>query len=204
MKKNILIIFLISFSALANECIEGDCSNGKGTLLTSTGDKYVGEWSDTTFQGGMFISADGKSYSIGCTEGDCNDGYGTYFWHNETSYVGEWKEGIQHGEGKLTYEVCGYYEGEWKDGKKEGHGIEFDCGGGVYEGEFINNDYNGKGAFYFSCCCGDTSETNYKGHQYCNHYDGEFKDGKFHGHGKFTIMGTETTEGEWLDGILKK
>ncbi len=35
-------------------------------------------------------------------------------------------------------------------------------------------------------------------------YFGNFKDGKFHGYGKFTIMGTETTEGEWLDGILKK
>ena len=210
-----------------DECIEGDCRNGKGTLLTSSGDKYIGEWRDNTFKGGTFISVKGKSYPIGCTEGNCNDGYGTYFWHNGDNYIGEWKEGKSHGQGKLVYGnghiyigewsnnkkhgqgkhtkgPCYYYEGEWKEGNHHGQGIEFKCGEGVYVGEFKNNVYSGYGKFFLSCCCGDNSETTYEGHQYCNHYDGEFKDGKFHGRGKFTIMGTETIEGEWFEGVLKK
>ena len=37
--------------ALADECIEGNCVNGKGTLLFSTGHKYTGEFENGEFVG---------------------------------------------------------------------------------------------------------------------------------------------------------
>ena len=33
------------------ECIEGDCTNGQGTMTTDDGTKYVGEWKDGKMHG---------------------------------------------------------------------------------------------------------------------------------------------------------
>ena len=50
MKKALItVIMLICFSPLdsfGDECVEGDCVNGKGTLVFSTGHKYTGEFKD--------------------------------------------------------------------------------------------------------------------------------------------------------------
>lgn len=40
------ILLLLSFSCSINEhdCIEGNCSNGKGTFINSKSEKYIGEF----------------------------------------------------------------------------------------------------------------------------------------------------------------
>ena len=44
----------------SEECIEGDCENGKGTKTFSNGDKYVGEWVKSVPVGGWYYWATNK------------------------------------------------------------------------------------------------------------------------------------------------
>ena len=37
-------VTLLPIAALADQCIEGDCVNGKGNQVYSTGHKYIGEF----------------------------------------------------------------------------------------------------------------------------------------------------------------
>jgi len=73
-------------------CMEGNCTNGTGTMIWPNGDQYVGEWKNS------------KTHGVG-----------TLTWSNGTKYVGEWKYGKQHGQGKLTT-ANRFYEGKWKNG----------------------------------------------------------------------------------------
>ena len=61
----IIILMLIYFSPLesfGDECVEGDCINGKGTMVFSTGHKYTGEFKDGNRHGKgvMLMPQDGK------------------------------------------------------------------------------------------------------------------------------------------------
>lgn len=64
--KNILLIIMtlvalaINRPALADECLEGDCSNGRGKGFTDEGKIYTGEWrhGQPHGQGRLFIAKD--------------------------------------------------------------------------------------------------------------------------------------------------
>ena len=65
MKAYMIIVLFISFwgapVALADKCIEGDCVNGYGTLVTSTGQKFTGHFKDGMRHGrGVFILPGGR------------------------------------------------------------------------------------------------------------------------------------------------
>ena len=56
-----LLILGSSFLLSEEECIQGDCVNGYGTYIFSSGDKYVGEWKNSKYHGqGTFTYADGR------------------------------------------------------------------------------------------------------------------------------------------------
>jgi len=60
------ILLLVQFSFnLSAECIKGDCVNGQGTYIYSTGAKYVGGWKNTNIHGqGTFTSSDGNQWKL--------------------------------------------------------------------------------------------------------------------------------------------
>ena len=69
----ILIVMLstqFSLNLYAEECIKGNCVNGKGTFTWANGDQYVGEWKYRK-----------------------RHGQGTYTYANGAEYIGEFKDG---------------------------------------------------------------------------------------------------------------
>ena len=92
----IVVISLLSFSNAYAECIEGNCTNGKGIMAWPNGDVYIGEWKD------------GKTHGVG-----------TLTWSYGAKYVGEWKDGKTHGLGKMTWYNGKFWEGTWKNGSQD-------------------------------------------------------------------------------------
>lgn len=86
--------------ARQDECISGDCWNGKGVYISSEGSRYKGEWRDGQYHG-----------------------HGVYFFPNGAKYEGEWKEGKYEGEGVFTKPNGARFKTNWRDGKP--HGIGF-------------------------------------------------------------------------------
>ena len=73
--------------------IENEEPNGQGTLIYSSGIKYVGEWKD-----GRII-------------------YTSTTFFDGRKYVGEYN-GVPNGQGTMIFENGHKYEGEWKNGEK--------------------------------------------------------------------------------------
>ncbi|GAB4499744.1 MAG: hypothetical protein OHK0019_37260 [Saprospiraceae bacterium] len=76
-------------------CIQGDCSNGKGTYIYKEGSaKYVGEFKD-----------------------DVPHGYGICTYANGDRYRGEWQEGAFGGRGTLFLRDGTVVDGYWRVGE---------------------------------------------------------------------------------------
>ncbi len=98
-------------------------------------------------------------------------------------YEGEFKDGLFHGEGKLTWPNGDVYEGEFENGRKHGHGKETFANGDIHEGEYANGMAEGKGHINYT---------------HGGEYTGEFKGGMFHGEGKYIAYGGTIYSGEFL------
>ena len=86
-----LLIMLLCSIGKTEDCIEGNCIDGKGKKVWQNGRVYIGD-----FKNGL---RDG----IGMGE------------INGNKYEGEWKDDKIHGQGKFTLADGDSYEGEWKD-----------------------------------------------------------------------------------------
>tara|TARA_B110000902_G_C13763391_1_gene381454 strand:- start:81 stop:476 length:396 start_codon:yes stop_codon:yes gene_type:complete len=128
MKKLLLILLCLPllFSCGDDNCVSGDCENGQGTMIFSSGNKYVGEYKDGYYNGqGTLTWADGDKY-VGEWKDGKRNGIGTNYWielseyHNMpagSQYEGQWLNDIKHGYGKGTYANGTVKEGLWKEGE---------------------------------------------------------------------------------------
>ena len=60
-----MIVSVICFAQIGcgGKCIKGDCEDGQGTRIYSTGSRYTGEWKDSLPDGkGTMIYANGERY----------------------------------------------------------------------------------------------------------------------------------------------
>ena len=97
-----------------------------GTFTFANGDKYVGEFRDSRF-----------------------NGRGTYAWAPGNKYVGEFRDGKMHGQGAYTYASGSKYVGEFRDDKSHGQGTHTFASGSKYVGEFRDDKKHGQGTYYF-------------------------------------------------------
>ncbi|MHB9096597.1 MAG: hypothetical protein ACYC5X_02115 [Syntrophales bacterium] len=106
----VLVICLLPLHVFA-DCTEGNCINGKGTMIYAEGGpKYVGQFKNGKRDGkGAYINSDGtkssgqKQYEGGWKD-DMPSGKGTLIFFDGRKFVGEWKFEIVVTEGSVTYQ----------------------------------------------------------------------------------------------------
>jgi hypothetical protein len=135
----LLIVFAMCLLPLQvfAQCTEGNCSNGKGTMIFSDGGaKYVGE-----FKNGMRHGKGAMMFADTATSG------------GQKQYEGQWKEDKPSGKGTLTFYDGRKFVGDWKFETVGGfpimeksvlvsaRGTMFYPDGRKETGEFINNQF---------------------------------------------------------------
>ena len=198
MKKflGLILLSFFWFNIVIAECQKGDCVNGEGTYSFSDDMKYIGE-----FQLGQF------------------HGQGTLLSYGD-KYVGEFKEGNYHGDGILTYSNGDKYVGEFQLGQFHGQGTFTDSNGNVKEGRWTHNVLEIKKAktknYESTNVVAENKKTKieviecYEEEWWgdCvrgkiiyadgSKYEGELKDGKRHGKGRYTSGGI-TFFTDWIN-----
>ena len=108
----------------------------------------------------------------------------------EVSWTGGCKDGYAEGEGKLEFalrkKTLLRYVGQMRRGMPDGAGFIALSDGTIYEGTFKEGLYHGKGA----------------GSGWMATYEGEYRNGKFDGHGRATFSLGGSYEGEWRGGVF--
>ena len=152
----VFLNLLSPLAAAADECTAGDCVNGRGTMVYSTGHTYTGGFKDGLRHGeGVFLLPGGRKI-VGVWEyGEIREGTSTQA--DGTTYEGHWmfrerngqgtltfQYGERNGKGILTYPDGRKYTGEFKDGEKNGQGILVYPDGKKLEGTFKNGEFVGK------------------------------------------------------------
>ena len=179
-----LWLILLPVRAIADQCVEGDCVNGKGTMIYSTGHKYVGEFKNGKRDGQGFLTMPGSR----TLEGQFRHNApikGTYTYPDGKVYTGQWEFYERNGRGTLKYPDGRFYEGEFKSGLRTGKGVMIWPDGRRYVGDFLRGNRTGKGIMIYP-----------DGRV----YRGDFLDGERSGSGVMTLSNGERLEGQFVDG----
>lgn len=123
-------------------------------------------------------------------------------------YSGKLKDGLFHGQGKLSWPDGRSYEGQFRRGRMAGRG-RFDYGDGcIYEGEFAGGEFDGEGRYE----CGTTVwQGEFRQGDLVRgsvswddgtSYEGEFQDYQAHGEGHRTTAEGTHYEGTFEAGYL--
>jgi hypothetical protein len=158
---------------LAEECVYGDCENGRGTLeiKTPAGTAvYRGNFREGEFHGyGRLeepLSFTEKAIYVGNWAAGRRNGRGTYYDGKGDLYIGEWRDDRRHGRGSYFVAIGEWrenehtefwlsrnsenYTGEFVNDLYQGQGVYRWKNGNRYEGGFFANDRHGFGTFYYS------------------------------------------------------
>ena len=181
---------------------KGEIKNGEpvgiGTLTYFNGNKYLGEWKDGKENGrGTFTWSDGRKYTGEFRDGT-PEGQGTYTFADGTENVGEWKDVQQKLIWKTKIEPVAVIEkklrGVLSYRKENARWGWYDYGDedkdGKYVGEIENMKPNGSGTYIYG-------RGKWKGDK----YEGEWKDGEFHGQGTLTRSNGHKLIGEWKNYV---
>ena len=144
----LLFVGLLSASgALADECIEGDCVNGTGTMVYSTGHKFTGGFKEGMRHGKGVMLMPGKRKIVGVWQ-DNEITEGTITYSDGRTYTGHWKFRERTGQGTLTWSDGRKYTGEFKNDQRHGKGTLIYPDGRKYVGDFKFGERTGQGTLY--------------------------------------------------------
>lgn len=144
MKKTMLIGIALAFafgcsSNQPRECVEGNCTDGKGTIQLQSGSKYIGQFKEGFREGDGAYHWPNKETYEGAWKKNMRDGKGTYVYPSGAKYIGEYREDKRNGQGIYFWPDGDKYEGQWKDGAMHGDGTYTFKDGRVLSGKFENN-----------------------------------------------------------------
>ncbi len=125
---NVARLMKISYYPLSrfSKCINGECINGRGTLILPDKTIYTGE-----LQRGLM------------------HGYGKITFPDKSGYKGSWSNEKMHGEGVLTYPDGAVYTGRVSKNMRAGYGYMVFPGGMKFAGEFRYDMRHGPGKKIF-------------------------------------------------------
>ena len=180
----LMLVCFLPLESFGDECIEGDCVNGTGTMVFATGHKYNGEFKNGVRHGNgeMFLPGDRKIVGVWKNNEIAE---GIYTQPNGTVYEGQWKYRERNGRGKLTLPDGRKYIGDFKSGQRHGQGTMIYPDGRKYVGSFEYGTRTGQGTMIYP-----------DGRS----YTGGFKDGEKAGHGKMVNPDGRTLEGQYING----
>jgi len=140
-----ILIFHLA-NPFSNKCIQGNCENGKGVYISTSGMRYEGEWKDGKRHGqGTLTYPDGSRYT-GEWKKDRMHGLGIKIYASDPlyrKYTGEWINGNKHGKGTITYSDGGQYAGDWRTGEINGQGTYTAIDGRTLKGKWTNGIIHG-------------------------------------------------------------
>lgn len=131
----------------AEECIYGNCEDGRGTLELKTPygiGSYVGNFRNGEFNGygrlEVPISFVEKTIYAGNWVQGIHNGRGSYWNGKGNLYIGEWMNGKRHGRGAYFFNLP-----EWRENEHTEFWLSENFEN--YNGEFINDHYHGQGTY---------------------------------------------------------
>lgn len=174
------IIILFSFHRSSAQCLSGNCTNGWGTYLFDTGDKYTGEWVGGARTGlGVYDWKSGSFY-YGYFQNSKLEGEGFFFGLDSTrDQFGIFHDGVLSE--KKNYESSGCLLGNCLDGS----GIYLWTTNDIYIGQWQNGGRTGYGRY-------DWDNGSW--------YIGYFKEGKPDGQGEYHPKGMDVMKGTFVNG----
>lgn len=190
-----LLTFLFSINFLTAQCVQGDCTNGKGSFVYPSGAKYIGDFQDGEIHGvGICYYTDGSKYS-GQWNHRYPEGMGTKTYADGTKRTGLWKKGQPVDKSGQVIELAArggsaeengdVQSGCIKGNCESGRGTYIYIDGSKYEGQFRNGKLHGQGTWFYPD--GDK-------------YVGNFKENYSHGEGAIYHANGTVTEGTWSEG----
>ena len=213
-------------------CVSGDCANGFGKYIFSTGDYYVGEFKGNQQDGfGVYYYTTGSIY-CGSWKKAQFEGWGTFKWNNGDKYTGDWKNSKRSGQGIYFFANGTKKSGDWKDDTHQEHNFRTGCisgncdnGWGIwvwgenqeypgdrYEGYWENMQMTGQGTYYYtegSKYVGTTINNKRTGKGVLYYYNGDkydvaWKNDKKDGYGSYFYYDTgDLKTGYWVEGTLQ-
>lgn len=187
--------------------------HGEGMMHWANNNQYVGIWRNNTPHGrGVVMYGHGDRFEgLFFTGAFC--GRGRYTWSDGGFYEGAYLDkgrrlhstssGKRNGYGVRLWASGNRYEGEWTDDHMQGKGKFIGADGSVYTGPFSQNMKSGWGREQWGnqlgivFICGMSFK--HKGRGFCR-YQGEYRNGLFHGKGAYTCIDGREYRGEWRHG----
>ncbi len=191
----------------------GNNMTGTGTVTFASGDVYRGEVVAALMDGeGVYTFADGEKLAGVFRRGKVWQGEGYLPLGAGAFYRGSFAEGVFHGQGTARLENGNVYKGAFENGQMQGPGTMTLVNGDIYEGTFVAGELEGEGTLTAK------SGAHFRGafrkslpHGYGvakrpdGTYTGEWREGKRHGHGRFTDpKGVIQFSGQWENDEAKR
>jgi uncharacterized protein (TIGR02145 family) len=134
------------------------------------------------------------------------EGNGVIQFNNGDLYEGNFLNDLKNGFGVFYFSNGDRYEGNWVDDKRSGQGTYFFNNGDRFVGQFIDGKKTDNGTYSYGvdkkgCISGDCQNGTGKKVFTNGVYEGQFKNGKFHGKGKYNYPNKSTYDGDWQDGV---
>ncbi len=144
------LLFLCFSFPLVAQCLDGNCSYGRGTYKYTSGAKYSGDFKSGKRHGkGTLYYTNGNMYE-GDWSNDYREGYGRLKFKSGDVFTGYFKQNRFHGTGSMLYANGDIYGGNWSGDLPNGRGTYTFKSGKKYEGDFVNGKFHGNGKMTYS------------------------------------------------------